>query len=167
MKADQLFENTKGRLFSYLVRATGDYSLSEDILQETFTRFMARYDGNDNAPSLLFTIARNALIDHRRKTRRTTALAREVEDDSCDTATRFLIKEQYARVLDAIQRLPEDDRDVLSLVVSGDLTYAEIARVLGMSEAGVKVRVHRARCRLREIIKGGQDERRVDKPVHR
>jgi len=59
------------------------------------------------------------------------------------------------RVLAAMQKLAPKERDVLSLVVSSDLSYREIARVTGTSEGNVKVRVHRARGKLRKMLNEG------------
>jgi DNA-directed RNA polymerase specialized sigma24 family protein len=55
---------------------------------------------------------------------------------------------ELAQVLLFIQTLPEIDRAALALRLQGDLSYEEIARVLGVSLAAAKVRVHRARMKL-------------------
>jgi RNA polymerase sigma-70 factor (ECF subfamily) len=55
-------------------------------------------------------------------------------------------------VLAALQELDEEDRDILSLVVSSGLTYGAIAAIKGCSEVNIKVRVHRARQKLRQIL---------------
>ena len=162
-----MFEQMRGRLFSYLVRASGDYDLSRDVLQETFARYLEHYPDREGSASLLFTIARNAFIDHVRKGRRVVALEGDHRDDSPDARHRVLVREQYARVLDAMELLADDEREVLSLAVSSDLTYGQIGGILGISEANVKVKVHRARCRIREILQGGEDEGRTDQLVHR
>ncbi|MBW2517570.1 MAG: RNA polymerase subunit sigma, partial [Deltaproteobacteria bacterium] len=66
-------------LFAYLMRTSGDYDLSGDIMQESFTRYLARYGKNEPSAPLLFRIARNALTDHRRKSKRNTPLRDENE----------------------------------------------------------------------------------------
>lgn len=162
-----VFEQMKGRLFSYLVRASGDCDLSRDMLQETFVRYLEHYGDREVSPSLLFTIARNALIDHIRKGRRVVALEGDRTDGSPDARHHVLVREQYARVLEAMKHLADDEREVLSLAVSGELTYGQIAEVVGISEANVKVKVHRARCRIKEILQGGENEGRTDQHVHR
>ena len=162
-----MFEQMKDRLFSYLMRASGDYDLSRDMLQETFVRYLEHYQGREVSPALLFTIARNAFIDHLRKGRRVVTLEGDQPDSSPGAHHHVLVREQYARVLDAMKRLADDEREVLSLAVSSDLTYGQIAEVVGISEANVKVKVHRARCRIKEILQGGEDEGRTDQHVHR
>jgi RNA polymerase sigma-70 factor (ECF subfamily) len=66
------------------------------------------------------------------------------------------VREDYRRVLTAMQKLAPEERDVLSLVVSSDLSYREIAKVTGTSEGNVKVRVHRARVKLKEMMTAGK-----------
>ena len=149
-----LFEENKDRLFAYLIRMTGDYDLAGDILQESFTRYMEHYSGNDNSTSLLYTIARNALIDHTRKHRYHGELDGEEEDHAGDLEHTLLIRENYRRVMKGFQALEEEERDILSMVVSSELSYHEIATVTGISLANVKVKVHRARVKLRKILAG-------------
>ena len=67
----------------------------------------------------------------------------------------MLVREEYRRVLAAMQELEQEERDILSLVVSSGLSYREIAGVAGISEANVKVKVHRARVKIRKIMKTG------------
>jgi RNA polymerase sigma-70 factor (ECF subfamily) len=67
-----------------------------------------------------------------------------------------MVREEYRRVLAAIQQLDEDERDILALAVSSDMSYQEISSLTGFSEANVKVKVHRARIKLRKIIQAGE-----------
>ena len=65
-----------------------------------------------------------------------------------------MVRDEYRRTLSAMQHLDEVERDFLSLVVSSDLSYREIAEIHHTSEQNVKVRVHRARVKLRGILGG-------------
>ena len=51
-----------------------------------------------------------------------------------------------------MRRLEDDERDLLSLVVSSELSYREIGEIAGLSEANVKVKIHRARKKLRTFL---------------
>ena len=64
----------------------------------------------------------------------------------------FLVREEYRKVLLALKGLNFEDRELLSLVAGESLSYREISSILGISENSVKVRVHRARKRLRSAI---------------
>ena len=156
MEAFQAFyKEQKDRLFAYLVRMTGNGDFSADLLQEAFTRYLDRYGQTELSPTLLYTIARNALFDEARKTRRRKGNPGPVDDGEIDQERRILIRDEYRRVLKAMERLEPEERDVLSMVVSSGLSYREIAGLCGISEANVKVKVHRARLKLREYLETG------------
>jgi RNA polymerase sigma-70 factor (ECF subfamily) len=63
-----------------------------------------------------------------------------------------MVREEYRQVLVAMRHLEDDERDLLSLVVSSELSYRELADIIGISEANIKVKVHRARKKLRAYL---------------
>jgi RNA polymerase sigma-70 factor (ECF subfamily) len=138
------------------MRITGDYNLAGDILQESFTRYLEKYGEKWQNPALLFTIARNAAVDGHRKQGRESPLFDEPEVARPNPETQMMVREDYRRVLAAMQELAPEEKDALSLVVSSDLSYREIALITGTSEGNVKIRVHRARVKLRKMIKAGE-----------
>lgn len=153
-KFKAFYNRYKNMLFAYLMRSSGDYDLSGDIMQESFTRYLARYGKHEPNAPLLFKIARNALTDHRRKSKRNTPLSDENEPSGGNPEHHLMVRDEYRRTLSAMQHLDEVERDFLSLVVSSDLSYREIAEIHRTSEQNVKVRVHRARVKLRGILEG-------------
>ena len=138
------------------MRSTGDYYLSGDILQESFTRYLEKYGEEGQNPALLYAIARNAVVDSHRKQRRSTRLLDEQEPYRHNPESRLMAREDYRQVLSAMQGLEPEERDILALVISSDLSYREIARLTGTSEGNVKVRVHRARVKLRKMMNTGE-----------
>ena len=154
----EFYEENKNKLFNYLMRMTGDHDLSKDLMQESFTRYLEHYGGRNLSLALLYTIARNALLDNLRSRGRTTPHNEDEEAQANnDQEKMLLVRDEYRRVLSAMGRLEETERDTLSLVISSNLSYKEIASITGISEANVKVRVHRARVKLREILcEGGR-----------
>ena len=148
------YNRYKDMLFAYLMRSSGDYDLSGDIMQESFTRYLTRYGKREPSAPLLFRIARNALTDHRRKSNRNTPLRDENEPSGGNPVHHLMVRDEYRRTLSAMQHLDDIERDFLSLVVSSDLSYREIAEIHHTSEQNVKVRVHRARVKLRGILEG-------------
>ena len=116
---------------------------------------MGSYGERSDSASLLFKIARNALLDDQRRMNRTTTLEDDTEDKVGNPENHMMVRDEYRRVLLAMQQLGEEERDTLALVVSADMSYREIAEITGTSEQNVKVRVHRARVKLRKIIAHG------------
>ena len=151
-----LFYNRhKHKLFAYLMRVTGDYHMSADIMQESFTRLLERYGQEERSLPLLYAIARNLVFDGARRQAGTVLLEGEESDRSFDQEHLLMAREEYRRVLSAMGQLAKEERDVLALAVTGELSYREIASVSGISESNVKVKVHRARLKLREILQEG------------
>ncbi|MBN1829843.1 MAG: sigma-70 family RNA polymerase sigma factor [Deltaproteobacteria bacterium] len=144
------YQSHRERLYGYLVRLSGDPELARDLVQDSFIRYMSAYDKEVPAAPLLYTIARNAFIDHVRKKRMDH---REIDQETAAGPERsLLVREEYRLVIKALQRLDSDERDILSLAVSSGLSYREIASVTGLSEMNVKVKVHRARQKLRQLL---------------
>jgi RNA polymerase sigma-70 factor (ECF subfamily) len=138
------------------MRNTSDYYLSCDVLQESFTRYLEKYGEENESTSLLYTIARNTLIDSLRRQNRNTLLDDGEGDLHDNPENRFMVRDDYRQVLSAMQMLDKDERDLLALVVSSELSYREIAGITGLSEANVKVKVHRTRVKLKNIMKKGE-----------
>jgi len=148
-------EKHKPKLFGYLLRMTGDYEHASDIMQESFTRYLEHYADQAPSAALLYTIARNVLFDRSRSRIRLVELDEHADQGGFHPEHELLVKEEYRAFLKAFQRLSEDERNILSLAVSTQMSYREIGEVVAMSESNVKVKIHRARQKLREILKGG------------
>ncbi len=149
------FEMHREKFFAYLMRLTGDYYLAGDIMQESVTRYMEHYaDQGQNMP-LLYKIARNLFFDHIKKYSRMVHNEVDAPDCSNNQEQTIMVREEFRNTLNALNKLSIDEREILALVADGDLSYREIASTTGTSEANVKVKVHRARRKLREILKGG------------
>ena len=146
----------KDKLFGYLVRMTANHDLSADVMQESFVRYIEHYGSAPCQYSLLYRIARNALNDHFRRNNRFTCLDDNVEDSRATPEQTIEARDTFQQVLNAMQKLKPDDREILSLATGdGNLTYQQIGEITGNSEANIKVRIHRARLKLREILKQG------------
>jgi RNA polymerase sigma-70 factor (ECF subfamily) len=97
--------------------------------------------------SWLFVIARNLYLHELRHIRRKQPLDPEMASTH-SLAASAEVKQEFARVREAMARLPEVDRAALLLRVVEGLPYEEIGAILRISIAAAKVKVHRARLRL-------------------
>ncbi len=147
------YRDCRKKIFNYLMRLTGDYSTAGDIMQETFARHLEHYGRENREIPLLYGIARNLFADELRRRQREGAGGKEGEEPSLDQEHRLMVRSEYRRVLSAMKLLDEDEREVLALATGEDLSYREIADLAGISEANVKVKVHRARLKLREKLR--------------
>jgi len=157
-KYRQFYEEYKNKLFRYLMFRSGDYEVSRDIMQESFTRHY-QYSRNspEASPAYLFTIARNALVDYQRHENNYTLIQDYAPKSSQDLEADLIVREECRIVEAAFNKLPREDREILALAVNG-LPYRQIGQILGLSEANIKVRVHRARERLRDMTRNGEEK---------
>lgn len=150
----QFYIDHGNRLFAYLLRKSGSAHVAADLVQESFTRYLERYRHQGANAQLLFTIGRNLFYDGKRHERR---FPRE-EDEPAEPAgpgqeESYLAREQSRLLLAAMAKLSDEERDILSLVSGGELGYREVAELLRCSVANVKVKVHRARQKLKALLR--------------
>lgn len=144
-------------LFMYLMRMTGDYYLASDIMQESFARYLERYGQQKPQAALLFTIARNEVFDHSRRKRRRAYVTQDQIEWDVNQENEFMVRQEYRCVIDAMHKLKEDERDILALAISDGLSYREISSIVGTSLENVKVKIHRIRLKLKEILQTGDE----------
>lgn len=149
---NRFYQTHKDKLFGYLLRLGADYHLAADLMQESFTRCLERYGPGTDSMGLLFTIARNAFLDAVRRRNPQYEVAQDQAGDSPSPEATFMVREEYRRVMTAMERLGADERDILALTLSGEFNYRQIAAMVGLSVANVKVKVHRSRLKLKKFI---------------
>ena len=147
------YTDNRERLHHYLIRRCGDAQLAADIVQESFTRFWEQYRHHGENGALLFTIARNLLYDHFRQVQKIANDNEKIEKcASASIEAEHEHKEQYRRTQEAIRTLPNDERYLLASVVERGYSYQEIADMTGLSVANIKIKVHRIRKKLQQLL---------------
>jgi RNA polymerase sigma-70 factor (ECF subfamily) len=148
-----LFERHSQDLFRFTLYLSGEPSLAEEITQEAFVRAWVTpgeiHGGTVKA--YLLTIVRNLFLAERKRTARHVALQSNLIDPKPGPHAAAEGRLELDVVLKALQALPEIDRSALLMHVQEGLSYAAIASALGLSIAAVKVRIHRARIKLRQL----------------
>ncbi|MFJ8864091.1 RNA polymerase sigma factor [Streptomyces sp. NPDC102451] len=125
-----------------------------DVLAEVFLTAWRRFDQMPAEPlPWLYGVARRVLANDRRAGQRRTDLQDRLADEPRPHDSGY-VEEVIARtdVAQAFDRLGGDDQEVLRLALWEELTPAEIAHVLGQKPVPVRVRLHRARRRLRKQL---------------
>ena len=151
----QFYKDNKDKLFGYLLRRTGDYYLAADTMQESFTRYLERYDKNELSEALLFTISRHLLTDNARRQRMTVPFDEE-RHDRTQGKDPSLIREESQQLLQAIAQLAPEEADILSLATGSNLSYKKISEIMGLSEANIKIKIHRSRLKLKKFLSAGE-----------
>ncbi len=158
---DELVRATYAETYTLAYRLTGDEEDARDVLQETYLRAfrgIERFRGDAQFSTWLYRITANAASTHlgRRAKHRHEVLADDepVLDDRplSDPVDRAENEALRRRLRVAIDRLPARLRAVVVLRDIYDLPHEAIATELGISETAAKVRLHRARRRLRDDL---------------
>lgn len=149
----ELFDATYPALLGYAVRRVTDPEDAADIVAETYLVAWRRLDdvpGGGEGRPWLFGVARNVLANYYRSERRRSALAVRLRETLADDLPRTTV--EPSTLGSAMARLSDDDRELLRLVAWEGLARDEIARVLRVPRATVRVRLHRARRRLQHLM---------------
>ncbi|HET6327988.1 MAG TPA: RNA polymerase sigma factor [Planctomycetaceae bacterium] len=148
-----LFERHSADVYRFALYMSGDPSLAEEITQETFVRAWVTPGevSGGTVKAYLLTIARNLYRGERKRAARQVDLDATFPAQDPGPEALALGRLELAAVFEALQKLPEADRAALLMHAQDGLPYTTIAAALGLSIAAVKVRVHRARIKLRRI----------------
>ncbi len=154
---EELAAKLSPQLTAYLTRMTGRAADADDLLQETLMRIaraLPDFNGRSSLKNWAFRIATNAAIDFLRKTRRVDFFEFEENEvvSEVDEADRFVLDEMNSCVRGVIDGLPPDYRAALILFNLQGKSVAETAQILDISIASAKVRIHRAKLRLKEAL---------------
>ncbi|MBE7471914.1 MAG: sigma-70 family RNA polymerase sigma factor [Anaerolineales bacterium] len=170
----------QNRVYHVALRMCGNVEDAEETLQETFLnalKALPRFEGRSQFATWLYRIASNACLSRRRRgaSQPETLSVDEAEeaggednftpqffiDWSHAPEDELLTAELQAVMAEAIQQLPPTLRIVFIWRDLEGLSTEETAEVLGLSEGTVKVRLHRARLKLRELLSGYFASQRV------
>jgi RNA polymerase sigma-70 factor (ECF subfamily) len=145
-----LYETYAQDLFRFACWLAGNTAEAEDITSETFIRAWSRRSTirTETLKAYLFTIARNIYLTHQRKGSHHVPLEDIHPDPAPGPDTSVESWSELQRVQNILKTLPEIDRAAFIMRVQHELPYIEIARVLEISLAAAKVKVHRVRKRL-------------------
>jgi RNA polymerase sigma-70 factor (ECF subfamily) len=159
-----VFEDVAKELSSplrrYLERLVGNRATADDLLQDTLlkiARGLPEFEGRSSIKTWAFTIATRVATDH---FRRPQSRAQMVEIDEtgpdhvadAEVDQRLVIDEMNSCVREVIDSLPEDYRTALVLHDLEGQTAMQVAEIADCSLATAKIRIHRARRRLKEAL---------------
>jgi RNA polymerase sigma-70 factor (ECF subfamily) len=163
-----LYDRTARALWMYLNRVTGSADLADDLLQETYYRFLrasATYENDAHRRNSLFRIATNLARDsHRRGTRaQLVELAEDRLTSGGDLAAETMRRADLAR---AMSRLKPRERAMLWLAYAHGSTHRDIAGTVGVKAESVRLLLFRARQKLAELLRGEQCSRAIKAKRH-
>ena len=167
MKAfEQLYDRHETSVWRFVFRSVQNNALTDDLVQELWfsvTRSAATYEPKAKFKTWLFTMARNRVIDHVRTAKNHASIDAENEEGESmfsDLAAESRLgpmrqvssREQATALLNAIEQLPEDQREAFLLQAEGDMSVEEIAAAIGVTFETAKSRLRYARNKLKTLL---------------
>jgi len=173
MQFDEIYAELQPKIRNYLSRLLGEQE-AEDSLQEVFakvSRNLGSFQGQSKISTWVYRIATNTAIDKLRSPAYRQAAVQPSSENSAAESTnrsgisqtdppvdqKVIRKEMSACVREYVDRLPPDHRTVLILSELEGFKNREIADILQITLDNVKVRLHRARARLKQELDDGCD----------
>jgi RNA polymerase sigma-70 factor (ECF subfamily) len=156
---DELYRSSRDDVYAYAAGLLRDRAAAEDVTAAAFERAYrkrSRFDPRRGNPrAWLFGIARNAALDELRRRGRQAELGVDPIDLS-DASAASVAEESERRLAvgAALETLDPRERELIALKFFADLSNAEIARVLGVSESNAGTKLHRTVAKLREACHG-------------
>ena len=155
------YDRTARPVWAYLSRMTGDPRLADDLLQETYYRFLrarVAHDSDAHRRNYLFRIATNLVRDLRRRPHvedarmGDSAMTDHPDPQSADVAAAAARRVDLGR---AMTHLKPRERDLLWLAYAQGSSHQEIADTLGLKRSSIKLLLFRARRRLAGLLREG------------
>ncbi|MDQ1264928.1 MAG: hypothetical protein QG635_78 [Bacteroidota bacterium] len=147
-----LYDRYSKKVFAYIIKIIGDKEAAEDIFQETFLRFFQNVRSNFQGGctmGFLITIARNLCLNFKRDKKSNVPIE----------SYEYLFNEQPSQELEqqelvrmALDLLEFEYREPLVLFVYNGMKYEDIAQICGISIGNARLRVHRAKEKIKNIL---------------
>ena len=153
------YERSARALWAYLARTSGDPALADDLVQESFIRFLAAdapTDGDVSSRRYLFRIATNLLRDHWRRPRHSSI--EEVPEQFCLTADTSAQSDSQIALGPALSQLRPRARQLLWLAYAEGYSHSEIAAITGLASASIRLLLFRARRQMARLLKPNQNQ---------
>ena len=155
-----LYDRYESRIYNYIYHRVGDAQVAEDLTAQVFLRMLEAIH-NENAwrssfSGWLYRIAHNLVIDHYRRQARQAHISLDdaptmpAEDADPLQAAEWQLQQEHLRK--AINRLTEEQAQVVSLRFLEGLSISEVAKVIGKTEGAVKALQYRAIVSLRRLL---------------
>lgn len=171
---EQLVKTYEKPVYNLCLRMCGDRDEAFDLAQETFLKAwhaISLFQGEGKFQTWLMRIASNTCLDYLRKKRRRNLVSltelddesqpieRQIADYEADPALLAERAQDHQAVRDAMDKLPPNDRLILSMRAIQDMSYQEIGEALELQPGTVKSRIARAREKLRRSLDGNFSEK--------
>ena len=155
----RFFTEHYGDVVRFVDSRVHDRGVAEEIANETFRLAWVKFDDLESPDiRILVTLAKGKIRDHRKATARIVRLEKALGQEA-QTARQLMSHLDKLIVHDAIEALPQSQRDAVLLFYGERCSTAEIARMLGSTEGAIRTALSRARVTLRAALGTDTDSR--------
>lgn len=151
------YERSARPLWAYLARVSGNPTLADDLLQESFVRFLCAdhpNDGEVSARRYLFRIATNLLRDHWRRPH--AASLDDIPEELFRARDHSAACDSKAMLGPALKTMRPRERQLLWLAYAEGYSHREIAEITGLATASIKLLLFRARRKVARLLTDGR-----------
>jgi len=152
----------EGYVFTLVMRYVDNREVAEELAQDVFVKaykYLADFKGNSKFSTWLYTIVNTTCLSHLRKKKEASVLLEEekmiaISDAATVSHPADLLEQKYQKQLlaTAMKQLPELDTQILTLYYQADQSVEDIGTIVGLSASNVKVRLFRARQKLKDFL---------------
>ena len=143
-------------VYKYVLSLCRNESIADEITQDTFVKALAslgRFNGKCKIQVWLCQIAKNTFLTYRTKSnRQSSSLDKYVRGASENIEQAIIDKEEAKEIHKVLQTLDEPYKEVFSLRIFGELSYAQIAELFNKTESWARVTYHRAKLKIKEAL---------------
>ncbi len=154
---ERFYAQTAASIRAFILRHCGDHGSADDLLQITFIKFLgSRMAATPQAPAArayLYRIASNVIADHGRMLKRREKLHGSLRE--LPRHTRQVPESSDPKLREALRSLSNREQQLLWLVYAEGFSHKEVASIMNVSQASVKVLAFRARKKLAKLLSEG------------
>ena len=157
----ELYDHYIGLIYNFVFFKTHHKETAEDLTSQTFFKALNSISSVDSSKSFLswlYKIAQNIVIDHYRKSGRENN-SRQFMDDEWDAPDNSIdiigdldTSRDIVRMKKYLAKLSSEERDIIMMRIWQELSYKEIAEIIGKTEASSKMMYSRSLKKLRELL---------------
>ena len=153
MDFEEVYNRYSTDVFKFCLSLCGSHAIAEDLTSEAFLKAIKKgdtFEGRCSVKVWLCQIAKNTYYDYLRKRSKTTELPADLPSES-DFELALIDKAEALKIHKLLHRLDDPYKEIFSLRVFSELSFAEIGDVFEKSESWARVTFHRAKTKIKEL----------------
>lgn len=141
-----------------LSRCDYERAVAEDLVQQTYVELLtgkAKFEGRSSLKTFVFSVVQNLARSRFRRAASRMRLLQQVQQNVVEEVVVTVTTSEHSTLWQAVQKLPQRQRDIIELVFCRDMTVAEASRVMGVTTGSGRVHYDRAKKALRVSLANG------------